>query len=358
MERLKQDFVLKGKEIYVGLEDSKKTWKLCVRSSGNVVKESSMPAQYVTLQSFFRNNFPECKIKVMYEAGFRGFNLYDELQADGWSCVVTPPHTITQEKCQSQKNDRIDCRRLAKNLETGDYRSCAVPDKQLREDRQISRRYGQIQGNIIRVCNRIRRSLEFHGLDSAFTAGAWHSRDYRELEQKLSTIEMSDSLRYSFNGFIQEMNYLRGVKKDILKKLRELAKSERYQKDTNLLKSAPGIGPLTAIRLVLEWGDVRRFKRKEQFASFLGLIPREYSSGEMEHKGHITKQGNRWVRSWLIESAWIAIKHDPVLLAKFQSVASRCGSKKKAIVAVAHKLALRLRALLLTGTPYQLGVIQ
>ena len=57
--------------------------------------------------------------------------------------------------------------------------------------------------------------------------------------------------------------------------------------------SAPGIGMLTAIRLALEWGDVSRFGRKEEFASFLGLVPSDYSSGEQERRGHITKQGNR-----------------------------------------------------------------
>ena len=53
----------------------------------------------------------------------------------------------------------------------------------------------------------------------------------------------------------------------------------------------------TAIRLVLEWGDVSRFKRKEEFASFLGLVPSDYSSGEKERQGHISKQGNSSVRS-------------------------------------------------------------
>ena len=125
-----------------------------------------------------------------------------------------------------------------------------------------------------------------------------------------------------------------------------------------LLKSAPGIGPLTSIRLILELGNVDRFKRKEEFASFLGLTPGEYSSGEQERKGHITKQGNRWIRSWLVESSWVAIRHDQVLLEKFNNVYKHCGSKKKAIVAVARKMGIRLRALLLTGQPYVVGVLE
>ncbi len=131
-----------------------------------VVQETSMPAQYEVLRNYFHNKFPECRIKVMYEAGFRGFELHDQLVADGWECVVTPPHTVTEEKCQRKKNDRADCRRLAKNLETNDYHSCFVPNKELREDRQVSRTCGQVQTDINRVCNRIRRTLEFHGLDN------------------------------------------------------------------------------------------------------------------------------------------------------------------------------------------------
>ena len=60
----------------------------------------------------------------------------------------------------------------------------------------------------------------------------------------------------------------------------------------------------------------------------------------------------------MVESAWLAIKYDPVLLEKFRRVLSHCGSKKKAIVAVARKLALRLRRVLLSGEPYAVGVLE
>jgi transposase len=317
-----------------------------------------MPAKYEVLHNYFLNKFPECKIKVMYEAGFRGFGLHDQLEADGWDCIVTPPHTVTEEKCQKKKNDRIDCRRLAKNLENEDYQSCFIPDKQLREDRQISRSYGQVQMDIIRVCNRIRRTLEFHGLDCHFPAGRWNHKRYQELKQQLKRMNISDSLQFSFDIILSELEHLRNLKKKLLLELRKLAKSERYKESVKLLKSVPGIGPLTSIRLILELGNVDRFKRKEEFASFLGLTPSEYSTGEQERKGHITKQGNRWVRSWLIESSWVGIRNDPVLLEKFNNVYKHCGSKKKAIVAVARKMGLRLRALLLSRQPYVIGVLE
>jgi len=352
------DYILRNEKVFVGLDDSKKTWSLCVRSGGVVVHETSMPAEYDVLRNYFNNKFPECAIQVIYEAGSRGFGLHDQLVADGWECVVTPPHTVTEEKVQRQKNDRTDCRRLAKNLENEDYGSCFVPDKGLREDRQISRTCGQVQADIIRVCNRIRRMLEFHGLDEGLPAGNWSPAGYARLREKLGQIQISDSLRFSFQVMFRELENLHQLKKELVQQLKKLAMSERYKNSVKLLMSAPGIGVLTAIRLALEWGDVSRFGRKEEFAGFLGLVPSEYSSGEKEHRGHITRQGNPSVRRWLTESSWVAIRHDPVLLDKFRRVSSHCGSKKKAIVAVARKLALRLRRVLLSGEPYVVGVLE
>ncbi len=355
MRRL-QEYVVKGQEVFVGLEDSKRTWKLCARSEKMVVHETSMPAEYDVLRKYLMNKYPDCRIKVMYEAGFRGFSLHDKLEADGYDCIVTPPHTVTEEKCQRQKNDRIDSRRLAKNLENNDFGSCYIPDKQLREDRQIVRAYGQLQRDITRVSNRIRRTLEFHDLDYHFKSGRWNRCDYKESRKKLETISMSESLRFSLKVLYDELEHLWDLQKETLGMLRKLSKSLMYKENFDLAKSVPGVGALTAIRLVLEWGDLSRFKRKEEFASFLGLIPSEYSSGEMEHKGHITKQGNRAIRSWLIESSWVAIRYDPVLLDKFRRVYKNSGSKKKAIVAVARKLALRIRAVILNREPYTIGL--
>ena len=352
------EYILQNENIFVGLEDSKKTWVLCIRSGGMIVSETTMPAQYEALRNYFKNKFPGCHIEIMYEAGFGGFELHDQLEADGWECVVTPPHTVTEEKCQRKKNDRTDCRRLAKNLENGDYHSCFVPDRELREDRQISRTYGQVSADIKRACNRIRRALEFHGLDKDLPAGSWSSAMYARAKKRLEELELRDSLRFSFEMLFRELEHLRQMKKEILLQLRKLARSARYKESVDLLMSAPGIGTLTAIRLVLEWGDISRFKRKEDFASFLGLIPSDYSSGEQDHQGHITKQGNKAVRSLLVESSWVAIHYDSVLLDKFRRVLRNCGSKKKAIVAVARKLAMRLRRILLTKEPYIFGVLE
>ena len=118
-----------------------------------------------------------------------------------------------------------------------------------------------------------------------------------------------------------------------------------------LLMTQPGVGPITALAFVLTMGDVNRFKRGKQVASYLGLIPREYSSGGHQRFGPISKQGNRFMRMLLVEAAQSAVRRDPQMRAEYLH---RCHSKKKGIakVAAARKLAVRLYWMLRTNTQY------
>lgn len=349
-----QGYILKDKDIFVGLEDSKKTWKLCVRSEGMIVDQVSMPAEYDNLIRYLQKGFPECRIKLIYEAGFSGFWLHDLLESDGIDCIVTPPHTVTQEKVNRVKTDKRDARRLAKNLENDDYKECNVPDKERREDRQISRTLIQRQKDINREKNRIRGFLKFHGLEKGLSEGKWTDKDYLNLEK----LNLNNSLKSCLNSSLTVLKAFLNEKARLKKELLELIKKERYTRSVELKKSCPGIGSLTAIRLTLEWGDMNRFKNGKAISSFTGLTSSEYSTGENTRKGRITSQGDGNVRGWLIQCSWASIKKDPALLTKFQNVYKNTGSKKKAIVAIARKLSVRMRAIELKDQPYVIGVIE
>ena len=283
-----------------------------------------------------------------------GFWLHYSLQSDGIECIVTPAHKVTQPKVSKVKTDKVDARRLALNLESGDYSRCFVHDRELREDRQIIRTLNQIQNKITSTKNQIRKFLDCHGLNKELAPGAWRSSHYASLK----TMKLRKSLQICLHTYLDLLDYLLEVKDKLLEQLKELCKKEQYSKSVALKESHPGIGWLTAIRFTLEWGDLSRFPSGKHFASFTGLTASEHSSGEQIHRGRITCQGSGKVRSWLIQSAWRAIKLDPVLLHKYQSVWNNSGSKKKAIVAVARKLAVRIRAVELSGQPYAIGVIE
>lgn len=346
--------VVEGKEIFVGLEDSKRTWKLCVRCEGMVVAETSMPAEYDNLRQYLSGRYPGCEIGVMYEAGFGGFWLHDRLVADGVRCVVTPPNKVTQEKVNKVKTDRIDACRLARNLENGDYVVCSVPDRERREDRQISRTLLQLQQTLTATRNRIRKFLDFHGLNGSLPSGAWRPSQYRELP----SLSLDHSLQVCLDSYLELVDKLESLQAGLLAELKVLCTKDRYCKAVRSKQSCPGVGWLSAIRFTLEWGDLCRFSSGKKMASFTGLTSREYSSGDTIHRGRITGQGAGHVRGWLIQCAWRAIKLDPALLDKFRRVRENTGSKKKAIVAVARMLAVRMRAIEITGQPYSVAVIE
>jgi len=133
----------------------------------------------------------------------------------------------------------------------------------------------------------------------------------------------------------------------------DLAVTEAAEKDQNarLLMTQPGVGPVTSLAFVLTLGDVSRFPRGKQVASYLGLIPREYSSGGHRRYGSISKQGNRFLRMLLVEAAQGAVRCDPQLRSEYLH---RCHRKPKGVakVAAARKLAIRLYWMLRTQKAY------
>jgi transposase len=349
-----QDFVVTGKEVFVGLEDSKKTWKIAVRADRMVIHHASMEAKYPLLLRYLQHKFPACTIHLIYEAGFKGFILYDQLTDDGIDCVVIPPHLVTEPKVNRIKTDKRDANRLAYVLENHDFTAaCHVPDRERREDRQISRTYIAIQKDIIRTRNRIRKFLDFHGIESPLRE-YWSRGDFRHLKE----LDIPSSLRISLDVLLTQLEQLWVHQLTLRHALRDLCTKERYQNAFDIVRSIPGMGWFSAIRLVLELGDdLSHFTSGKKIASFAGLTCSEYSSGDTEWKGHITGMGSGFIRSMLVENAWVAIRRDPALLSKFTRIWHASGSKKKAIVGVARMLIVRLRACVISGVPYTVGVI-
>ena len=132
---------------------------------------------------------------------------------------------------------------------------------------------------------------------------------------------------------------------------RAVKKVAEKNEKARLLMTQPGVGPITSLAFVLTMGDVSRFQRGKQVASYLGLIPREYSSGGKQRLGSISKQGNRFMRMLLIEAAQTVVRCDPQMRNEYLH---RCHRKPKGVakVAAARKLAIRLYWMLRTNTKY------
>jgi len=139
------------------------------------------------------------------------------------------------------------------------------------------------------------------------------------------------------------------VMEDMLKRLVDLFDRENEMenrialavKDDNrvkLLMTIPGINVYSAAVVISEIDDISRFKSKEKFASYAGLVPRQDQSGSRDIRGHISKRGPSMLRFVLVTASHTAIKRSKRLRAKYMSIVRRVG-RNRAIVAIARILA-------------------
>lgn len=150
----------------------------------------------------------------------------------------------------------------------------------------------------------------------------------------------------------EDLQRLRTVLDTQISKLDEAAEqAAEANQQARLLMTQPGVGPITALAFVLTVGEVKRFPRGKHVASYLGLIPREHSSGGKQRLGAISKQGNRFARMLLVEAAQTACRLDEGFRKQYQH---RCHTKPKGVakVAAARKLAVRLYWMLRSKTAY------
>ena len=124
-----------------------------------------------------------------------------------------------------------------------------------------------------------------------------------------------------------------------------------------LLLGVPGIGTLTAMKLLTELENINRFPDFDRLRSYVGLVPSTASSGENLTDTGITPRTNSRLRVALIESAWVAIRNDPALLLAYQDLRKRMPGNR-AIVRIAKKLLNRIAFVLRTQNKYEKGVVK
>ena len=157
------------------------------------------------------------------------------------------------------------------------------------------------------------------------------------------------------NSRLKHLNFLHSELLHISNELRSYCR-KHYCKDYYLYKSVPGIGGITAAAIISELGDIRRFNSLDELASIVGLVPGLYESSDTSQCLGLSKRSNRQLRSLLIESSWVAVGKDMALQEYYRRHAHK--EPNKAIIKVAHKLLNRIRAVIKSGIPYQMGLLK
>jgi len=348
----KRKVLASGRNVYIGIDVHKEKWHITARVKGEEVFHGSMLSEYQCLRKFLER-FKGCKVKVAYEAGPCGFGLYDKLSAEGIETIVVPPSLIPVESGNKVKTDKRDSRKLAKLLESNMLKKVYVLTEEDRANRELVRTRRQLMEHRSDVMRQIKSKLLFHGIKSPFPPKqSWTKRYVKWLRQLHLEHEV---VKVSFNTLIDLYEYLGSQLMRIIKEIIVLSQSDKYSHRVKLLRSVPGIGILIGMELLVELADIERFKTADEIASYMGLTPSEYSTGQYVRQGRITRCGNTRARVCLVESSWHLIVKDLFWRSKYMKLKYRRGAKR-AIIAIARNLIIRIRRILLNNEPYKIAV--
>ena len=274
------------------------------------------------------------RVRVGMEASGHGRwfeRLLEELQFELW---IGHPAEVRAAAVRKQKTDARDAEHLLQLLWSGQLERMRVwvPSAEQRDLRQLVLHRHKLVTMRTRVKNQLRSVALNEGIGRK--PGLWS----RKGQEQFRGLQLPAWTQRRRQDNLELLSDLERRMAPLDQAVREQA--ERRPEVARLM-SHPGVGAVTALAFVLTIGDPARFACGKQVASYLGLIPAEYSSGGRQRLGHITKQGNALLRSLLVEAAHAAARVEPELGRYYRRLAMK-KHRSLAAVAVARKLALRL----------------
>jgi len=347
---------------WIGIDDHADKWTIA-HFRGNEEKPAKefelVPDSkgYRRLVSFLKELKGE--VRIVYEAGPCGFELFRRLTADGFQCQVAAPALTPRKPGEKVKTNRRDAAKLGRYLRSGELTMVAVPSAEQEWLRDLIRSRQSVQRDVGRLRKQIVQLLLRYG--HRFRDGdAWTRRFWAWLKGIKLTGEYSS---FVLTDKIVELEHRIEQLRRYDELIESAAAKPEYQPYVAALRTLRGVDTLSAMTLLSELGDLRRFPTAPQLMAAVGLVPSEYSTGDKTNRFAITKTGNAHVRHIAVQAAWqyqrrlttgvkikarrkdqlpevvaIAEKCDARLNRRFHRLTSRHKKSTVAVVAVAREL--------------------
>ena len=362
---------------YVGLDVHRATISVAIADADQaVVSYGKIPNEPTAIHKLTqRLGGPDKILHVAYEAGPTGYVVQRQLSELGIDCVVVAPSLIPVRAGDRVKTDRRDALKLARLLRSGDLTPVWVPNREHEALRNLVRARAAAKADELRAKHRLGKFVLCQGLRPPGGLRNWCKRYFVWLRQ-LQFDHVADQV--VFADYLAEVIAAGERVTRLEAARRECAQTTPQAAVIQALQAFRGIGFLSAVTIVAEAGDLRRFPTAPQFMGYTGAVPSEVSSGGKQSRGRITRTGNSALRHMLGEAAQHARhvpslsdelkrrqKHVPQpvvelawraqlrLHARYRHLSGRLGPHK-AIVAVARELAgfvWAVGALVAEGTP-------
>lgn len=323
---------------HIGLDVHKETIAVAVLRPDTIeLDERVIPNTPEALRRLLSHYPDRSTLSTCYEAGPTGYDTHRLISSLGIACDVIAPSLIPKRSGVRVKTDRIDARNLARLHRAGELTAIRVPTLAEEAVRDLVRGREDIKSDRRIARQRIRSFLLRYGERYPKGSDRWSSRfevwvravrfdepcAQAAFEHLLGTYFMRDSQLCAIDTQIEELALLEPLAGGVAR-----------------LRAFRGIDTLTAMTILTETCDLRRFSSAGSFMAFTGLVPSEHSSGASRHQGGITKTGNMHVRRVLVEAAW-AYRYAPAVRDKH---AKRLQGQPPEVVAYSWAAQCRLHA--------------
>ena len=275
-------------------------------------------------------------IECGYEAGCLGYTLYHQLTNAGIKCVILAPTTMLSTKGKRIKTDKRDARLIAQCLCYGGYHPVYIPTKEddaVKEYIRMRDDHKQILKSLKQQINAfvLRHGYQYSGTKWTIKHVNW-----------LSKLDLDPMYRETLNEYMASYEEQESKIERYDKRIEEIAAEERYQENVRKLGCLLGISTHTALSLVVETGDFKRFAKGNIYAAYLGLAPGEHSSSTSVNRLGISKAGNTHIRCLLVEAARSICKG--AVGHKSKRLRARQIGQSAEVIAYADKANTRLRS--------------
>jgi transposase len=311
---------MSARTLYIGVDVHEKESQVAVYGKeGELLQEKRLPTR--RLPSFVSSLQGGEKHVGIESVGFI-YPVYDALLKAGCDVAVANPNNIQLIARTKIKHDKVDARVLGELLRTNFFPRSHIPDAETREKRLLTRDRVRYAVKRAELKNSIKWFLKRRGVTVKKPLSIEGRMEIKslalpELDYRLKELELVESI-------VDELD-------------RRISAAASKDRGARLIDTIVGVGAYTALFLSSALDDVNRFPDSKHACAYLGLVPSLHQSGDISYSGHITRQGNKWLRRNLVECARWSVRKDPHMQRFFLRIAHKRG-RKKAHVAVARKI--------------------
>jgi transposase len=291
---------------YVGLDVDDKCFHGHIRRGEEEIAFRTKPNIGSLVEKLNKFKQTDCEYKICYEATYLGFDLQRKLSDRGYSCEIIAPSLIPQEKGRHIKTDRIDSKKMTEYYQKQLLTPVHIPDEDdektrdlIRSRKFMSDQLKRVKRHILAIC--CRNGLNYKAETNKPNGNYWTGPHLNWLKRKIKNMVKKDVLQTNLLLLLTQAENIEQQVEIYDEEICQIAEKGKYKKKVKALSCYRGIATLSAMTLIAEIGDVRRFMHPSKLTSYSGLDLREYSSGGKQKRFGISKMGNRNIRTTVIE---------------------------------------------------------